>query len=192
MTLDVSANRAAVKYSRSEQLRRVLWGGARVLFRMSPRLFYGFRRWLLRRFGAAVGAHVHVSPTAVVYFPWMLTIGDHSAVGEGVLLYNLGPLAIGPRVTVSQRAHLCGGSHDHADPTMPLLRLPITIEADAWICADAFVGPNVTVGQGAVVGARAAVFKDVAPWTIVGGNPAKIIGQRELLPTATNSRKGDG
>lgn len=187
MTVDVSANRATRKYTRGEQFRRVLWGGARLLFRASPRPCYGFRRWLLRRFGAKVGAHVHISPTAIVYFPWMLTVADHAAVGDAALLYNLGPLVIGPRVTVSQRAHLCGGSHDHTDPAMPLLRLPITIEADAWVCADAFVGPGVTVGQGAVVGARAAAFKDVAPWTIVGGNPAKVIGQRALRSSHTTT-----
>jgi putative colanic acid biosynthesis acetyltransferase WcaF len=180
MTLDIDVNRSTRKYSHNEQLRRVLWGGARVLFRASPRPCYRFRRWLLRQFGATVGASVHISPTAVVYFPWMLEIGDRAAVGDAALLYNLGPLVIGPRATVSQRAHLCGGSHDHTDPAMPLLRLPITVEADAWICADAFVGPGVTVGQGAVVGARAAVFKNVEPWTIVGGNPAKVIGQRKL------------
>jgi putative colanic acid biosynthesis acetyltransferase WcaF len=180
MSVDVSANRAAAKYTTSEQARRVLWGCGRLLFRAAPRPCYGFRRWLLRQFGANVGVNVHISPTAVVYFPWMLAVADHAAVGDGALLYNLGPMIIGPRATISQRAHLCGGSHDHADPAMPLLRLPITVEADAWICADAFVGPGVTVGQGAVVGARAAVFRNVEPWTIVGGNPAKVIGQRKL------------
>ena len=134
----------------------------------------------MRRFGARVGRGVNVSPTAQVYFPWMLEIGEFAAVGDGAFLYNLGPLRIGPRATISQRAHLCGGSHDYTDPAMPLLRLPITVSADAWVCADAFVGPGVIVGEGAVVGARAAAFKDVAPWTIVGGNPATVIGRREL------------
>jgi putative colanic acid biosynthesis acetyltransferase WcaF len=180
MSLDIAANRAASKYGKSEQMRRVTWGCGRLLFRASPRPCYGFRRWLLRRFGARVARGVNVSPTAQIYFPWMLEIGEFAAVGDGALLYNLGPLQIGPRATISQRAHLCGGSHDYTDPTMPLLRLPIAIEADAWVCADAFVGPGVTVGAGAVVGARAAAFKDVAAWTIVGGNPATEIGRRVI------------
>ncbi len=121
--------------------------------------------------GASVGKGVHISPSAKIFIPWNLTIGDHSSIGFESLIYNLGPITIGQRVTISQRAHLCGGSHDCRDATMPLLKLPITIGDDAWVCADAFVGPSVTVGEGAVVGARAAVFKDVAPWTIVGGNP---------------------
>ncbi len=112
--------------------------------------------------------------------PWNLEIGDWSSVGFDAVLYNLGRLTIGQRVTISQRAHLCGGSHDFRDPTMPLLKLPITIEDDVWICADAFVGPGATVHRGAVVGARAAVFKVVEAWVVVGGNPARVVGQRTL------------
>jgi putative colanic acid biosynthesis acetyltransferase WcaF len=63
---------------------------------------------------------------------------------------------------------------------MPLLKPPIEIGDMAWICADAFVGPGVTVGEGAVVGARAVVVKNVEPWTIVVGNPAKAVGRRTL------------
>lgn len=63
---------------------------------------------------------------------------------------------------------------------MPQTFAEIIIEDQAWICADAFIVPGVTVGQGAVVGSRAAVFKDVEPWTVVGGNPAKFIKKREL------------
>ena len=72
------------------------------------------------------------------------------------------------------------GTHDYQDPSLPLLRLPIEIGAEAWVCADAFVGPGLTVGEGAIVGARAVAMKDVEPWTIVAGNPAKFIKRREL------------
>jgi putative colanic acid biosynthesis acetyltransferase WcaF len=63
---------------------------------------------------------------------------------------------------------------------MPLLKPPIRIEDQAWICADAFVGPGVVVGEGAVVGARAVVTKDVAAWTVVAGNPARFVKKRAL------------
>ncbi|HNY79416.1 MAG TPA: hypothetical protein PLX34_15565 [Sedimentisphaerales bacterium] len=63
---------------------------------------------------------------------------------------------------------------------MPQTFAPVEIADQVWIAADAFIGPGVTVGQGAVVGARASVFKDVEPWTVVGGNPAKFIKKREL------------
>jgi putative colanic acid biosynthesis acetyltransferase WcaF len=184
--LDIAANRAGRKYGVREILARVAWGAGSVAFRWSPRALHGLRRGLLRAFGANVGREVHVSPSARVTYPWLLTIGDYAAVGDEALLYNLGPLTIGPRATVSQRAHLCGGSHDHGDPTMPLRRLPIIVEADAWVCADAYVGPGVTVGKGAVVGARAAVFQNVEPWAIVGGNPAQVIGRRSLRSSGSS------
>ena len=96
------------------------------------------------------------------------------------MIYNLGSVRIGAKVTVSQRAHLCAGTHDASDPTMPLLKPPIEVSDQAWICADAFVGPDVQVGEGAVVGARAVAVDDVPAWTIVGGNPARPIRERVL------------
>ncbi len=162
-------------------LKRIAWSIGSIVFRLTPRPLFGARRLLLTLFGARVGRNVHVYPSAVVYFPWNLQIGDDSAIGENALVYNLGPLLIGNRVTISQRAHLCGGSHDYTDSTMPLLKSPIEIGDDAWVCADAFVGPGVLIGVGAVVAARAVVTKDVHPWTVVAGNPASLVKARKLL-----------
>jgi putative colanic acid biosynthesis acetyltransferase WcaF len=178
--LDIASNRSAQKYAAGEIVRRVLWGVGAVVFRWTPRLLYGTRNALLRLFGAEVGADVRIHPSATIYFPWNLTVGDWSAIGEDAMIYNLGPITIGEKVTVSQRAHLCAGTHDHTDPAMPLQKPPIVVEDQAWICADAFVGPGVTVEEGAVVGARAVAVKDVADWTIVGGNPAEKIKERTL------------
>ncbi len=114
-----------------------------------------------------------------VYFPWNLTVGEWSALGEDVLIYNLGPITIGEKVTISHRAHLCAGTHDYTRPDMPLLKPPIVVGDQAWVCAEAFVGPGVSIGEGAVIGARAVVVKDVAPWTVVAGNPAREIKKRE-------------
>lgn len=133
---------------------------------------------LLRLFGAKVGANVHIDPSAKIFIPWNLKIGDWSSVGFDALLYNLGPLTIGQKVTVSQRAHLCGGTHDHRSPTMELIKSPIVVGDGAWVCADAFIGPGVKVGQGAVVGARAVVMKDVEAGAVVAGNPAVNVGKR--------------
>jgi len=180
MTIDIATNRRMKKYDAHEIVWRIAWGFGSIAFRLSPRWLNGFRRWLLRRYGATVGLHVHIYPSVKIQYPWQLEIGDYSAVGDGVRLYNLGPLIIGKRATISQMAHLCGGSHDYQSPEMKLLRLPITIEDDSWICADAFIGPGVRIGIGSVVGARAVVTKDVASWSIVAGNPAREIGKREL------------
>jgi len=185
--LDIESNRRSQKYSKMELFRRVLWSGAQPLFWLSPRPCFGWRRIVLRCFGATIGRAVHIYPSTQIYFPWNLTVGDWSAIGEDALIYNLGPVTIGEKVTISHRAHLCAGTHDYTRPDLPLLKPPITIHDQAWICADAFVGPGIIVGEGAVVGARAVVVKDVTPWTVVAGNPAKAIKRREIKPSPTES-----
>jgi putative colanic acid biosynthesis acetyltransferase WcaF len=178
--LDVKENRRATKYSSKEMTRRVLWKMAQPLFRLSPRPCFGWRRFLLRCFGAKIGRSVHVYPSATIYFPWNLEAGDETAIGEYAFVYNLGQVTLGPRVTISHRAHLCAGTHDHTRRDFPLLRPPIVIGSDAWICAGAFVGPGVTIGEGAIVGARAVAIKDVKAWSIVVGNPARESKRREI------------
>jgi putative colanic acid biosynthesis acetyltransferase WcaF len=181
MNLDISKNRAARKYSSGEMLRRLLWTFGQLLIRFSPRPCFGWRRFVLRCFGARVGQHVHVYPSTRVYFPWNLVVGDWSAIGEDVLIYNLGLITIGSQATISHQAHLCAGTHDYTQPDLPLLKPPIEIGDQVWICTDAFVGPGVTVGQGAVVGARAVVVKDVTPWAVVAGNPARELKKRQIV-----------
>lgn len=93
--------------------------------------------------------------------------------------YNVATVILEENATISQGAAIFPGSHDINNPENPMIGLPITIQRNAWVASQAFIGMGVTIGEGAVVGARASVFKDVAPWTIVGGNPAKVIGNRE-------------
>jgi putative colanic acid biosynthesis acetyltransferase WcaF len=176
--LDIAANRRARQYPRKEMFYRVVWVFGKILFRWSPRICFGWRRFILRCFGADVGNNVHIYNSAIIYFPWHFKIGDWSSVGEDALVYNLGPVVIGSKVTISHRSHLCAGTHDYNRADLPLLKPPIIVKDQAWICAGAFVGPNITIGHGAVVGACAVVIKNVEPWTIVGGNPAKFIKKR--------------
>ena len=182
MALDIEACRRQRPYSYREYVGRMLWAWVWPLFRFSPRPLFGWRRFLLRLFGARVGRQAHIYPSARVYLPWNLSLGDEASIGEWALIYNLGPVTIGDRATISHRAHLCAGSHDYRDPTLPLLRPPIEIGAQAWVCADAFIGPNVRVGEGAVVGAAAVVMRDVPPWQIVVGNPARPVKMRRMRP----------
>jgi len=178
--LNIAENRRVQKYTTGELLRRVFWTFGQLLFRFSPRPCFGWRRFVLRCFGATVGKHVNTYPSTRIYFPWNLTVGDWSAIGEDVLIYNLGLVTLGEKVTISHRAHLCAGTHDYTQPDLPLLKPPIEIKDQAWICADAFVGPGVTLGGGAVVGARAVVMKNVEPWAVMAGNPAREINKRTL------------
>jgi putative colanic acid biosynthesis acetyltransferase WcaF len=183
---DIEANRRASNYTPREQRARLFWSVGQAVFRLTPRPCFGWRRALLRLFGAKVGSHVNIYSSAVIYYPWNLKIAAWSSIGEWALIYNLGTVTIGERSTISQRAHLCAGTHDYRDPTMPLLKPPIQIADDAWICADAFLGPGVSIGEGAIVGARAVVTKSVAAWTVVVGNPARYVKDR-MRPASTAS-----
>jgi len=112
--------------------------------------------------------------------PWNLEIGDWSAVGDKAILYALGQIKIGKQVTISQRAHLCAGTHDCTCTDMALLKPPISVGDRVWICTEAFINAGVTLEEGAVIGARAVVIKNVDPWTIVAGNPARFVKSRTL------------
>jgi putative colanic acid biosynthesis acetyltransferase WcaF len=178
--LDPHANRVARKYSRREQARRLLWSIGSLLVRLSVRPMFGWRRGVLRMFGAKVGRAVHIYPSTRICMPWNVEIGDWAAIGEDAYIYSLGKVVIGRGVAIGYRAHICAGTHDFSDPSLPLLKPPVTIEPDVWVGTDAFIGPGVCVGRGALVGARAVVTKDVPPLHIVAGNPARHIGIRDL------------
>jgi putative colanic acid biosynthesis acetyltransferase WcaF len=179
--LDIAANRRARKWSGGELAGRALWELSSIAFAWSPRQLWGWRNALLRLFGARIGRCVHIHPSVRIAVPWNLAVGDNTAVGDGAILYNLGIISLGPSVTISQYAHLCAGTHDHRRPDLPLVKAMIDVGEGAWICADAFIGPDVSVGAYAIVGARAVAVGDIAEWTVVGGNPARLISQRPAL-----------
>lgn len=165
------------------------------LFRPTPRgVCYFWRSFLLRLFGATIGKGCHVLPTARIWQPWKLTMGDYSCLSENVDCYSVDEIRIGKQVVISQGAFLCCASHDISSPIMELTYQPIVIDSQAWVAARAFVGPGVHIGEGAVVGACSVVTKDVAPWTVVAGNPARVIKTREIVAGAacgaTASAKG--
>ena len=168
--------------SRKNQVIRLLWTVVWGIFaRPLPRsVGSGWKRWLLRLFGARIASTAIVYSSAKVYYPANLTMEAYSCLASDVDCYNVAPITIGANSTVSQGAYLCTASHDISNPLNPLITAPIVIEDQAWVAAGAFVGMGVTIGQGAVVGARAAVFKSVEPWTVVGGNPAKFLKKRIL------------
>ena len=179
--IDVSANRNALKWSWRELIGRALWETLRrPLFAWTPRPLWAWRRSVLRLFGAQIGRNVHIYSTVRIAVPWSLSIDDDAALGDRVVVYNLGFVQVGARATISQMAHLCAGSHDYRRRDMPLVKSPIEIGEDAWICADAFVGPGVRVGCGAVLGARGVAMRDLDAATVYAGNPARTIRARDF------------
>ncbi len=168
--------------SRRHRLVRLLWNVVWGIFaRPLPRsVGSGWKRFLLRMFGAKIAPTAIVYSSAKVYYPANLTMEAYACLASGVDCYNVAPIHISANSTVSQGAYLCTASHDITNPLNPLITAPIVVEDQAWIATGAFIGMGVTIGQGAVVGARSAVFKPVEPWTVVGGNPAKFIKKRIL------------
>jgi putative colanic acid biosynthesis acetyltransferase WcaF len=163
------------------RIGRVLWTVVwATLFRLSPTPFFGWRRILLRCFGASIGIRANVYPHCRIWAPWNLTMGAHSCLANDVDCYCVDAVVLGDFATVSQQTMLCTATHDYNDPEFRLATKPITIGTRAWIGARVFIAPGVNVGEGAVVGAASAVFHNVATWTVVGGNPARPLKKRSI------------
>lgn len=163
------------------RIKRIAWYfvNATIFRCFASALFKDFRNAVLRAFGAQIDKDALVYSSCKIFAPWNLKVG-RACIGPGTRLYNKAMITIGDDSVVSQGSYLCTASHDISSVMLPLTTAPITIGDKVWIAADAFIGMGVTVGEGAVVGARAAVFKDVEPWTVVGGNPARVIKKREI------------
>lgn len=188
--IKVDVSHCPSPFSFRNKVGRVCWSVVwLLLYRPSPKIFHRWRSFLLRLFGAKIGKGAHLYPSARIWAPWNLEMGNHSCMSHYVDCYSVDKITIGPHATVSQYSYLCTASHDIEDPHMPLVTAPIFIEEGAWVTADVFIGPGVTIGRGAVVGVRSAVFKDVDPWTVVAGNPAKYIRNRELKVKAANQNE---
>lgn len=163
---------------RSALVVQLWWCVQATLFRGSPQFLFGWRRWLLRLFGARIGKGVLIRPSVEVTYPWKLTIGDHAWIGDGAVLYTLGEIHIGSNSVVSQRSYLCTGGHRTDTPSFDIYALPIVVGAECWIASDVFVAPGVSVGEGAVVGARSTVFDDLPSGMICYGTPARPVRPR--------------
>ncbi len=163
--------------------KRLLWELVRlILFRPFVGSFLmPWRGILLRIFGAKMARGTHVYASAHIREPWNLEMQKNSCLAAGVICYNVNKVILEAHSTVSQRAVLCTASHDIDSPQHTLTSAPIRICAHAWVAAEAFIGMGVTIGEGAVVGARAAVFRDIAPWHVAGGNPAVFIRTRKKM-----------
>lgn len=169
------------RLSWSNRLRRMAWNFVQVLlFRPTPAAFFAWRAWLVRCFGGRIAPTARLYPSVRIWAPWNLSMGAGSTLADGVDCYSVDRITVERDVTVSQRAVLCTASHDLSDPQRRLTTRPILLAEASWVFAEAFILPGVVVGEGAVVAARGVATKNVEPWTIVGGNPARRLGTREL------------
>jgi putative colanic acid biosynthesis acetyltransferase WcaF len=157
------------------------WLTQAIFFRNSPQFLYGFRRFLLRLFGANVGKKVVIRPTVKITYPWKVSIGDYSWIGDDVVLYSLGNIEIGKNVVISQKSYICAASHDYLQPGFPIFAGVVRIQDECWLATDVFVAPGVTIHKGTVIGARSSVYKDLPANKVCIGNPAKIV--RNRVPT---------
>ena len=168
-------------FSLKNRIGRVIWQIVCLFFfKYSPRPFHGWRRFVLRCFGAKVGVGVHVYPKVMVWAPWNLELDDYCGVGNGANLYSQGKIYIGKKSVISQGVQVCTGTHDFTLNGFPLVTKPIFIGADVWVASDAFIHPGITIGDGAVIGARSVVIKDMPAWMVCAGHPCKPKKERIL------------
>ena len=169
-------------FSIQNRLSRLFWNYVYLFFfRFSPIPFHGWRRLLLRSFGAKIGKGVHVYPGVKIWAPWNLSIGDYAGIAGGVILYTQGKIFIGKKTVISQYAHICAGTHDYTKDGFPIITKPVHIGDDVWIAAEVFVHPGVTIGNGSVIGARSVVTKSLPEWQVCTGHPCVPIKRRALL-----------
>jgi acetyltransferase-like isoleucine patch superfamily enzyme len=139
-----------------------------------------FRRFFYRLAGMKIGSGSTIHMRFRVYDPRNVEIGEDTIIGERVVLDGRSALKIGNHVDIATAAMIFNSQHDTRDPHFSAIEAPVVIEDYVFIGPNAIILPGVTIGKGAVVGAGAVVTKDVAAGTIVGGVPAKVIGERQL------------
>jgi len=164
---------------KSKLFVQIWWIVESTLFAMSPQFLYGWRRFLLRVFGAHIGKGVFIRSTVKCTYPWKVSIGDYSWIGENCILYSLGNISIGNNVAVAHNVHFNTGFHDYTITSFDIGAKSILIEDECWLASDVYIAPGVTVGRGAIVGARSSVFNNLEAGNIYVGSPAKFLKKRE-------------
>lgn len=160
---------------------RAAWMLVEALIFLNPVVpWYSVKRRVLQCFGARIGRGVIIKPNVHIKYPWHLSVGDNSWIGERSWIDNFVPVRIGANAVLSQGAYLCTGNHDWSDPNMGLIVKPIEVEDGAWVGAFARVAPGVTVGRESILTLGSVLLTDAAPRGVYRGNPAVRVGERDL------------
>jgi putative colanic acid biosynthesis acetyltransferase WcaF len=155
------------------RLKQALWFITNSLFLKSSLIpFSGIRVFFLRVFGATVGKNVTIKPGVNIKYPWKLTVGDYSWIGENVWIDNLDKVSIGRSVCLSQGAFILTGNHNYKKTTFDLITAPVIIEDGVWIGAAAIVCPGVVCKTHAVLSVASVAAKNLESYFIYKGNPA--------------------
>jgi putative colanic acid biosynthesis acetyltransferase WcaF len=161
-------------------LVRAIWHACNSLLFMSFLPGNAWRRALLCLFGARIGKGVVIKPRVNIKYPWNLSIGEHTWLGENVWIDNLGKVSIGSNCCISQGALLLCGNHNYRKTTFDLIVGDITLENGVWIGANALVCPGVTCRSHAVLSAGSVATSDIESYKIYSGNPAVAVRERNI------------
>ena len=174
MKIHAQADAYASPWSRSQQVKMLLWEYVWLLLcSWTPKPANAWRVWWLKAFGATIYGQPFVHQRARIQIPWNLTLHDRAALGDRTNAYSLGRIEVHEHATVAQEVYLCTGTHAFDQPAKNLVTAPIIIGAHAFVGARAFVMLGTTIGEHAIVGACSVVTKDVPPYSVVKGNPAR-------------------
>lgn len=153
--------------------KRLLWFFANVILiksRLNP--ISSLKCRVLRLFGAEIGNGVVIKPGVSVKYPWRLSIGDYSWIGEDVWIDNLEQVTIGANCCISQGAMLLCGNHNYKKPTFDLIVKPIILKDGAWVGAKAIVCPGVILHENSILSVGSVASGDLDADTIYQGIPA--------------------
>ena len=168
-------------YNPGSSIKILLWFFCNALFlknKYNP--FSGVKVGILRLFGAKIGKGVVIKPSVSVKYPWKLSIGDYTWIGEEVWIDNLDQVTIGSHVCISQGALILCGNHNYKVPSFDLMVKPIIIEDGVWIGAKSTVTQGVTCHSHAVLSVQSLANKDLEAYSIYQGVPAVKIRERKI------------
>ncbi len=139
-----------------------------------------FRLMIVKLSGVVIGKNTRINMGVRLYDPNNIVIGEDCVVGEGVVLDGRDKLIIGDHVDIASEVMIYNSQHDINSDKFEAVSSPVAVGDYVFIGPRAILLPGVTVGEGAIIAAGAVVTKDVEPYTIVGGVPAKPIGERNI------------
>lgn len=169
-------------YKPGNKIKILIWYFVNIIFfKNSLNPFSELKIFLLKLFGAKIGANVLLKPSINIKYPWKLTLGNFTMIGENVWIDNLDEVIIGNNVCISQGAMILSGNHDYKKTTFDLILGKIILEDGVWICAKSIVCANVICKSHSVLSVNSTATNNLEPYSIYSGTPAVKIRNREIL-----------